>query len=224
MQNRHSSYPFNTSPTSNSSGDQEFYDAVPMQQLTANKGNNDDSIDCNSHSMNNDRNHVNKMYFGKDLNESSNSFSRSNARKGEAAVNALAKAFFPNLEDTSEGYDFDRHNQEDSRIQIRTNNSNDSSDFDKLKLISPASNVTFRKRNFQYSNGHNVSHRSKRTRNFQRQRKETKAALIEKLPWHLEAISVLLAMCAGVTVIFLVFGLVMMFLMSGTTYRPDFGI
>ena len=71
---------------------------------------------------------------------------------------------------------------------------------------------------------HHHHRRNKRSLDFHRQRRETKAALVEKLPWHLKAASILLGVCGGMFVILIIVGLVTMFLMSGTTFKPEFGV
>ena len=182
------------------SGEHEFYDAIPIQHFSLNRRN-----DYGDYSDNMDYDVLKKSV--------STATSRVNVGKGEAAANALAKAFYPDLSDDRSS-EFTR---KDDELRVTTIDNNNA-------LLSPAatSNVTFRKRN--YANGSFKAIRSKVTRDFQRRRRETKAALVEKLPWRLKAVSILLAMCAGFTIVLLIFGLLMMFLMSGVTYRPEFDI
>jgi len=70
----------------------------------------------------------------------------------------------------------------------------------------------------------NEKRRKARGRAFQHQRQITKAALTEKLPWYFEALSICIGFCGGIIVLAFILGIVAFCLLSGSAYRPRYGI
>lgn len=152
--------------------------------------------------------------------------------QGAAAADAMFRSFWPIQNNKRRHSSNDILNESSNQLFGSTSNDFRSSnhtalphgdnDNDEMMLYSPtASNASSLRRR-----GGSMSQRGRprRRRDFQRQRRETKSALLENLPWRMEIMAILLAILAGLFVLGIMIGLVLILLTSGTRFRPKYGV
>mmetsp|Transcript_21044 Transcript_21044/g.32104 ORF Transcript_21044/g.32104 Transcript_21044/m.32104 type:complete len:263 (-) Transcript_21044:201-989(-) len=138
--------------------------------------------------------------------------------QGAAAADAMFSAFWPIKNKKRYSNDTLNESSNDYRHTNSQTKSHQNNETDEIMLYSPTSNASsMRKRG-------SVSQRGRRRGDFQRQRRETKSALLENLPWRMEIMAILLAVLAGLFVLGIMIGLVLILLTSGTTFRPKYGV